>query len=224
YEPEIIYKKWFFLPPSGTVTGMPSMIGDMQKDAAVRLLGNTFIRIKGTFRNYESGVHTEYQDSLFFIYDSLSADSIMENIIVLDSMQMGPVCVVLASLNKNITPDTTRVKIYDSESQARVQFVDGRVYAKGYSPLYTYNQHSSWIAAEENAIKQLREQCGYSVAVLDRYYTGSNGTSSETAVKTGHDLAIRHIKIEHRYFDTINRECVVVVSAPKNQIKKCVQY
>jgi hypothetical protein len=92
------------------------------------------------------------------------------------------------------------------------------IYGRGAHTLQYYGQASSWMAAEESAIKALcRQSVVHYASLVKMHETGERTEISRTS-RYGMDLVVRNVKIVCRYYDVAATTCTVWAACRKTDI------
>lgn len=218
YKPDFRYKKWFFTPPPGTVTGFSSTLGSPKTDAVVRLLSKMHITVKGFIREYYDATESEVQDSLFFYYDSIAAIDLKSKMIVLDSFKMNRSYAVLVSKD-SLEVDTSTLLIHEYKTNIKTIDDTKNVIGKAAVPINYYNMHHAWVTAEENAIKNLSEKVAFYFITLEKVTDSGNHVEISDTYKSTFNLSVNGITVVERFYDTKKRTCNVIVACPKTGVQ-----
>ena len=219
YKPDSMYKKWFFNTPSRMVVGYPLYERDFHKDGKIRLSGYAKTRVKGFIRQYSDEDTFDEQDSILFFYD-IDDSSAFYSAVVLDSFFISKYYVYLISTGSGGF-DTTRQHIYGHKRPEWLNSLpveNEMLYARGESRFLYYDQASSWMKAEENAIKHLCQKSAFHFASLQKYHENGTGNQLSETYKLSVDLLVQGITVNERYYDPVNRMCYVLVSCRKSEI------
>jgi hypothetical protein len=216
---ETPYRAWFFNPPAGTVTGFPRKVISATEDGLIRARGYSKMFVKGRLYYYKDQLQTDKLDSISFYYDNADTISI-QNCKVVDSFF---VCctfyIGLLSADSQFTADTTNVKGCESSEESQKQ-PDNAEYllGKGSSKLQLYDQASSWMRAEELAIKEVCHQSVMHYASLQRMHVSGDQTQISTTMRYEQDLVVKNVKIISRHYDLESRFCTVWAACKKSDI------
>lgn len=206
------YPVWFFNPPEGTVAGFYHDTVSSLTDAKIRAAGYNSMRFYGKYRYYEDNRSDDFQDSIFFYFNS--SDTVLaESLTVADSFFVCCTGNIYLLAMKNAVIDTARVDAcaYSRKIEEKGY---GKITATGEYRLEYYNQSLSWMHAEENAVKELCDQVLYHFASLRK----KTGSEMSTTIMKQFDLSVRKITIEQRTFDTENNLCRVTISCDTSDV------
>jgi hypothetical protein len=214
------YRKWFFYPPQGTVVGYPQKGTSALSDAIIRARGYSRMFVKGTLRYFSNGPYDDKQDSISFYYDD-SDTQITKQYSVVDSFFICcPAFVYLMSAGPKIAIDTSNTSGCDAPAINDTQLIrdSGLLYGKGTCKMLYYDQASSWMEAEEQAVKTLCRQSAIYYVSLIKMRDSGNRTELSKVMRYEMDIEVIDLTVVSRYYEVAGNTCTVCVACRKNDI------
>lgn len=211
------YHAWFFNPPQGSITGYPQKGIPAAHDAQVRIQGYSRMFVKGKLRYFSDGSYDDKQDSISFYYDE--SDTLAnKNYSIVDSFFICcPASVCLMSINTKSGIDTAEISACESSGSPYI--VDtAMLYAKGTSKFNLYDQASSWMTAEEQAIKTLCRQSAFYFASQVKMSDDRQTTDVRKVIRYEMDLEVKNLRVISRSYDVVQNACIVSVACNKTDI------
>lgn len=218
YKPNTLYKSWFFNTPANTIVGYQTSVDLPYLDGKIRFNGYRETRVKGFLRQYHADDDFNEQDSIYFytINDTVFFDSV----VVLDSFFLSKFYVYLFALG-NKTIHKGNAYLYELETVSWLKETpkeNGKIFAKSSKIFTYYDQASSWMQAEEDAIKNLCQNSVIHLETLQMYNSNNNNEELSDVFKVTLDLTVKNINIVQRYYDVKTQTCHVLVSCKSEDI------
>ncbi|MGB7567107.1 MAG: hypothetical protein WBM07_04550 [Chitinivibrionales bacterium] len=212
-----LYRSWFFNPPSGTIAGYPQKGTTAEQDARIRISGYSRMFVKGKLRYYSDGTYDDKQDSISFYYND-SDTEITKRYSIVDSFFICcPAFICLLSENPKNTIDITNASA--CKSSLREQSNDeALLYGKGTVKMSFYAQASSWMMAEEQAVKALCRQSAFYYASLVKMNDNGHTTDISKVMRYEMDLEVRNLTVVSRAYEVKDNYCTVWVACKKSDI------
>jgi len=121
------------------------------------------------------------------------------------------------SENPKNTIDTT--KISACKSPLREQNNDDAfLYGKGTVKMSFYAQASSWMMAEEQAVKVLCRQSAFYYASIVKMNDNGHTTDISKVMRYEMDIEVRNLIVVSRAYDVKDNYCTVLVACKKSDI------
>ena len=123
----------------------------------------------------------------------------------------------MSDVNPKNTVDTTNISACKSSAQTPSDNKD-LLYGKGTGKLRYYDQASSWMEAEEQAVKALCHQSAFYYASLTKMNDNGHATDISKVMRYEMDLEVRNLIVVGRAYDVKDNYCIVWVACKKSDI------